>query len=318
MIRKSIILFIFIILTTMLFCACDSSELGVQSESQLERVSAEKIMELESCQDGAIYSDFIFHFSKDGECFVYSLKSLEKISYFILDRSDIVIPHANSVCFSSMFYDESDEFPLIYINVYNNYSNSEDRREGQCCVYRILRNETEFQSSLIQIIKIDFVNNLDLWKSTLDNSDVRPYGNFVVDTDKYRLYSFIMRDKTKTTRFFEFSLPMVNSENYLQFDGVEIINLSEEDIISQFDCSYFEFIQGCCYSNGKIFTVEGFNNVEYAVPKLRIIDLVKQQEIAKIELSAIGLIYEPEFLDYYKDEIYFADNNGYLYRLKFS
>jgi hypothetical protein len=86
-------------------------------------------------QDGAIYGNYIFRFESDGTCKVVTLDKLEVIASFTLDRIDQIKPHSNAVCFSNVKYDEADEFPLLYSNVYNNYaSDKTDRREGMCCV----------------------------------------------------------------------------------------------------------------------------------------------------------------------------------------
>ena len=39
--------------------------------------------------------------------------------------------------FGNEYYDEKDEFPLLYTNIYNNYAKTDDKRKGITCVYRI-------------------------------------------------------------------------------------------------------------------------------------------------------------------------------------
>ena len=91
----------------------------------------------------------------------------------------MLVPHSNSVVFGNEYYDEQDEFPLLYTNIYNNYAKNDDKLEGVCLVYRIERNEREFTSTLVQIIQIGFVDDENLWTSAGEKEDVRPYGNFV-------------------------------------------------------------------------------------------------------------------------------------------
>ena len=87
-------------------------------------------------QDGAIYNNNLFRFSGDGSCRVYDLNRLEPvadgeaecIASFKLDRSDEICPHSNAVCFGAEKYDESDEFPLLYTNIYNAYDRKEDEK----------------------------------------------------------------------------------------------------------------------------------------------------------------------------------------------
>ena len=83
------------------------------------QITFEPIWYMESGQDGAIYGNFLFRFGGDGVCKVYSMADKNKLSTFILDRIDVLTPHSNSVCFGTEFYEESDEFPLLYSNIYN-------------------------------------------------------------------------------------------------------------------------------------------------------------------------------------------------------
>jgi len=124
-------------------------------------------------QDGAISNGYLFSFNGKGECSVYETKALgclkdgeaEIFSEFVLDKTDILVPHSNSVMFGNEYYDEEDEFPLLYTNIYNNYAKTDDKLKGVCLVYRIQRNEKTFKSTLVQIIEIGIVEDDTLWKS---------------------------------------------------------------------------------------------------------------------------------------------------------
>ena len=151
-------------------------------------------------QDGAIFGDLYFRFDHLGACSVYDLSALDfntvaelsPIAEFTLDRADEIAPHSNAVCFGSEYYCEGDEFPLLYSNIYNNYAKAEDRLVGVCCVYRIFREVDGFSSRLVGLIEIGFTDDA-LWRSE-GVEDVRPYGNFVVDCERERLYAYVMRD----------------------------------------------------------------------------------------------------------------------------
>ena len=161
-------------------------------------MKARRIGKVESGQDVAIFGDYMFDFVAHGvclgECSVYKIGSIETrdaseavpICRFILDKTDVIIPHCNTACFGTEYYEDGDEFPLLYLNVYNTYQKCEIRYEGVCCVYRILRKGNDFKSELVQIIEIGFVNNIELWKSAPGIEDKRPYGNFLCPV--YRIY----------------------------------------------------------------------------------------------------------------------------------
>ena len=73
-------------------------------------------------QDGAISNGFLFSFNHQGKCTVYETKTLgclrndeaEVFAEFVLDKNETLVPHSNAVMFGNEYYDEKDEFPLLY------------------------------------------------------------------------------------------------------------------------------------------------------------------------------------------------------------
>ncbi len=270
-------------------------------------------------QDGAIWNRYFFEFKANGLCRVYDVTNLEKgdvqrLCAFQLDKSDVILPHSNAVVFGTEYYEEGDEFPLLYSNMYNNCANAEDRREGMCLVYRLQREGAEFKSTLVQAIQIGFVKDTALW---MTKDDVRPYGNFVIDRDKNILYAFTMRDATQTTRYFSFNLPKLADGEMDGFLGVRKVILQKEDILTQFDCPYHQFIQGACCHKGLIYSTEGFANDAVRIPAIRVIDPVKQEQLLYLNLMEMGYKDEPEMIDFVGDVCYYGDGNGELFRLDF-
>ena len=261
-------------------------------------------------QDGVMYKDFLFRFDGAGCCKVYSISQKKQISSFMVDR--VLIPHSNAVCFGTEFYEPTDEFPLLYSNIYNNYAKSPDRLEGTCCVYRLKREANQFEAKLVQVIRIDFVENTNYWKSGDGIKDTRPYGNFVINTDSNKLYAFTMRDCDHVTRYFEFDLPKVADGEYSSLYDVNVVRLTVSDIKSFFDCEYSNYLQGACYYDNKIYSLEGFSGTAKPA-KLQIIDLVNQKQLTSINLYGIGLIIEPEFVDVYDGVLYYSDAEGRLF-----
>ena len=269
-----------------------------------------------SGQDGAIYGDCLFRFDTKGNCTVFSVTEQKKLANFTLDKVDILKPHSNAVCFGAERADESDEFPLLYSNIYNNYAKASDRLEGVCCVYRLTRNGDSFETKLAQVIKIGFVENTDHWKSGGGIADVRPYGNFVVDTDNNKLYAFTMRDGEKVTRYFEFDLPALSDGIFREEYGINVVTLEVSDIKARFDCEYSRYIQGACCHDGKIYSVEGFSD-EKNPPRMQIIDLAGKEQYAAIDLWNLGLRIEPEFVDFHNGTLYYLDASGEVYTFTF-
>lgn len=271
-------------------------------------------------QDGAINNGFFFSFNHLGECTVYKVDSLERgegeaFSEFVLDKVDLIKPHSNSVTFGSEYYDKDDEFPLLYTNVYNNYANSEDKLKGVCLVYRLQRQGNKFESTMVQMIRIDFTEDSSLWKSAEDKEDVRPYGNFAVDADRGLLYAFTMRDNTNSTRYFSFHLPEVSCGEPCEKYDVNKVVLTKEDVLDFFDCDYHRYVQGACCHNGKVYSLEGFTDSVDNPPAIRIIDTKLRKEIIYKRFKELGTNVEPEMIDFCEGVCYYGDHNGNIYKL---
>ena len=214
-----------------------------------------KLSKIVGGQDGAIYNNFLFRFSSKGGCTVYDMKYLTEeavpFAEFKLDGLDMIVPHSNSVIFGNEFFAPDDEFPLLYSNVYNNYAKTEDKRVGICCVYRLVREGNVFSTTLVQLIKIGFTDDRGLWRSAGDVEDKRPYGNFVVDTQRSLLYAFLMRDGEKQTRYFSFDLPKL-SDGEVGASGIREVILTTDMIKEYFDTPYHNYVQGAVCRDGKI------------------------------------------------------------------
>ena len=280
-----------------------------------------RIAKVASGQDIAIFGEYLFDFidrDERGNCAVYDMKTVksangkepEPISRFHLHKRDLISTHNNAVFFGKEYYEEGDEFPLLYSNVYNNYQNCEKRYEGVCCVYRIKRVENEFFSQLVQIIEIGFVEDVSLWKSAPGTADVRPYGNFAMDREKGELYAFVMRDAVNTTRYFAFDAPSVHDGEFDERFGVKKIILNTSDIKYSFDCEYHKGIQGACTHGGKIYSVEGGCCGHTGTAALRIIDPSKKEQEAYMSFIDHAIFLEPEGIDFDGNTCYYVAGHG--------
>ena len=267
-----------------------------------------KIATIEGGQDGAVALGYLFRFDKYGKCKVYKTgdllsaegKRVAPISSFDLDQLLAVMPHSNSVSFGHKLL-PTDEFPLLYTNVYNNYSGLEDNRPAELCVYRIKRCGYSFSASLFQRIRLSFARDIGIWRS--GTQDVRPYGNFLFDPASNRLYAYVMRDKEAVTRVFAIRPPKMEVGDYI---------LGEDSIIEYFDIPYTHYMQGGCIHGGCLYSLEGFSKGENR-PAIRIIDLGAKRQIAHRQLSDFGLKLEPEMIDFKGEICLYSDCDGNLY-----
>lgn len=284
-----------------------------------------QIAKISSGQDGAIWNNQLFRFDTHGNCTVYNLldieadtvKELEPISSFVLDKADIIVPHSNAVFWGTEFFAPGDEYPLLYSNVYNNYAKTDNKLIGVCCVYRVERTEESFKTTLVQLIEIGFTNDSSLWKVSPDRHGARPYGNFVIDRDGGYYYAFVMRDEKLGTRYFKFKIPSLSDGTVDEVYGVKRVVLTPEDICDQFDCPFHRFIQGATLHNNKIYSTEGFHDDQINRPAIRIIDLEGRKEEQYYDILQIGYKCEPEMIDFYGDTCIYSDAGGNLYSIEF-
>lgn len=264
-----------------------------------------------SLQDGAYIGDYCFRFTSKGHCTVSSIKDHKIIDRFTLDRTSEICPHSNAVFFGREKPAETDEFPLLYTNVYNNYRIKTNRREGELLAYRILRENGHFTSQLIQLIRIGFVQDTKLWLSE-DTADTRPYGNFIYDEVQNRLYAYTMRDKEQETRFFGFDMPSVSDG--VMTDGILTLTIPASKIVHDFAVPYFRYIQGADAHNGLLISSEGFRNNKTNRPVLRFIDLPDGKLIGSADLLTLGFGNEPEMLAHTENgEFYYSDADGNIF-----
>ena len=244
-------------------------------------------------QDSAVYGDTYITTSSTGYYKIYTMNGDLLKSSTALDQIATIVPHCNSVCFGTEKYDEDDTYPLLYLNAYNNAG----LPKGACYVYRLLNNMT---TSLQQTILIDFVDE-PIWAG--DGHSVRPYGNFIVDTDNNKLYAYVMIDSLSVTRFFKFDLPSLS-------DGATV-RLEESDIEEYFDIPWMYYMQGACYFNNKIYATCGFSTADC---KLYVVDLVDKKVTSVVPMG--GFVGEPESAFVYKDTLYISSASKF-FKLQF-
>ena len=266
-------------------------------------------------QDGAIYGNYILRFNASGSGMIHDMSTRRYVNSVALDSAmySKFQPHSNCTVFGCTYYEEGDEFPLFYANAYNNYDVKIDRRLGTVGVYRITRDDRRFTAKLVQVIRIGFTSDKTLWMSGI-GADKSPYGNMVVDTDNGKLWFFVPRDTNKTTRFFCFDIPAVTDGTYSEEFGVNLVTLQADDIVDMFDATYCNYLQGGCYHDGKIYSLEGMGT-GVSPNVLRIFDLGTKTEDCVVDFFATGYWKEPEFIDFWEGDIYFSDFSQIVYKL---
>lgn len=268
-----------------------------------EKIRLEQMLDYESIgnfigqQGGCVYGDYLFRFNTDDTFRVYDIPTKSYIGAFTLDGG--LKPHCNSAVFGNEKYNSSDEFPLLYVNAYN----TQGLPKGTCYVHRIARSGNNFSTTLVQTIRIGFTDD-PIWTS--GSIDTRPYGNFAVDCDNSFLYVYTLRNEDNKTRFFKFALPKLS-------DG-STVTISKDAILEYWDCDFFPYIQDNHYYKGKLYLCTGYGN-EYN-GYIRVVDVIRKQEVSTINLNEIGLAIEPECIDIYDGHL-ICGTRSIIYKFTF-
>lgn len=281
-----------------------------------EQVASVGAFQSSGIQDGEVFGDRLFIFSADGTANVYDVNTGALVDGLLLGGRDRITPHVNSASFSDQYYAPGDAYPLLYTSVYNNLTADNKLLKGTCCVYRITESDGQFEAQLVQMIWVSFTENKSLWACA--GSNERPFGNFVVDTDRDQLYAFVPRDDPQKTRFFAFDLPAPQAGTYNSTYDCNLVALEPEDVLHLFDVDYFSSPQGCCYADGKILSVEGFGSFNTVAPILRVVDVESGTLEQSVNLGQLGLEREPETITVGNGQIYYMASDGILHKLWFT
>lgn len=273
-------------------------------EGELDSMDVVKWFEFgNSVQDGCIFNDTLFLMNSNGNCSVYNVTNGSFLCAAELCPYNSYIPHSNSVCFGKKLV-ESDPYPLFYTNVYNNYPN-DSNSFGTCFVYRI-KVEESLTFDLVQVIKIGFSNDAELW---FDNSNnISPFGNFLVENN--HLWSYLNIFGSSKTRFFRFNLPVITMN---ESDKEEYVELDTVDIDTYFDTELFSYIQGGTIKSDYLYSLSGFGNDSN--PSLLWSVNLYSKEIHVLNINALLESQEPEFIDFYEESMVIGTHQGVFYKL---
>lgn len=120
-------------------------------------------------QGGDCWGDFFFQFSTNNSVVrIYNLAEKKLIQTYKLSKKDqgfVSNCHCNSVCFGSMYFEEEDTFPLLYVSTgYSSLGYS------GALVYRVIQNDELFTLSLVQTIRLPVLNSS--WTEFIPSEDV--------------------------------------------------------------------------------------------------------------------------------------------------
>lgn len=292
----SLISFIFIIG----FISCDEdSDYYTPEETNLEIIEIENDFNVKiskymnqasggvSVQGADCYGDYLFQFQHtNAAVFIYNMRTKKYVGK--TDLKPISQNHCNNVSFSRIFYEQGDEFPLLYT------SGSQSRTYNHVQVYRITRVGHSFFFDQIQDIILPQASPYNglYWTNVTFDSDNNMY--VASSNSGQRIIS-------------RFRVP-----DYSPFH----VELIDDNILDSFEICSFEHHQGASINNHFLYILAGvpsWGDTNFLI----IVDLEKQQSVAKINLMKYGLKAEPEGTFFYDGSLYCATNNSGIYRIDF-
>ena len=225
-------------------------------------------------QDACCYQNTMFQFFlqetyDNPACIVYDLITGEKIQE--MDVPHGYYSHNNSAVFGSEKYNESDEFPLLYLSTLQ-------RVTGQPAidVFRITGTKGSYQCELVQTITIE----------KAEPSYREP--TCFIDKQANMLYVAWITGEVDT--FEKYSLPKLSDGNNIVIPVSSKLDTFTASNRYPYGTTIGDPEQGGEIYNGKLYYAMGFKSCAWLI----VIDLQKKEIVSSIDFTGIGLDYEPE------------------------
>lgn len=287
-----------IMLLSLFITSCDKDEdymdLPIESDPELVEKGDEVGIKISkymnqasggvSVQGADCYGDFLFQFQHaNAAVYIYDLKKKEFVCKVELKSKSQ--NHCNNASFSRIFYEEGDEFPLLYV------SGSQSGTYNQVQVYRIFHQDKSFSLEQVQEILLPL--------ATSDNNLY--WTGVILDNENEYMYIYANSNGAQIANMY---IPDFHQKN---------VEMKDEDIIEQHTYAGFTHQQGAVINQNKLYIfdgVPGWGDTNF----LRIIDLEKKEDVAKVNLTKLGFRAEAEGAFLYNGELYNATNNSGIFR----
>jgi hypothetical protein len=222
-----------------------------------------------SMQGSAVYGSILFQFVANNYCiFVYDIEKKEYLGTIYCKSNNKW--HNNQATFSHTFYEESDEFPLLYTSQIH-----PDEQSIQ--VWRIMRNDNLFELQLVQSLRLPV---------DTDENNLYHFNMVIDDNDEY----FYLYSRNRTTSMGQIS------KWELPDPHISKLSLTEENMLEHFSIEVnMRDAQGGNMIGQRIYFVQG-------VPgrtdlRMHIVN-VNTQEVTSFNLRDYNFGVEPEGLSF--------------------
>ena len=267
----------------------------IPSLKQFSRIGYKKLMNNASCQGGTACGGYYFQFTNQhASMSVYDLTT--NTLHSTINMTAVSADHCNNACFSTIFYDSNDTFPLIYT------SGSQTGTYQHVQVWRIQLIEDVFSISKIQEITLPTGTEENVWH----------WGQAYLDNELgYMWYS---TNWGGVAHYFKFAIPTIFDNND---EVISEVTLTEEDSLDRFD-TYKNFNQqGGVVRNGILYLLDGVP-ASGTYTKLYVIDLWGKRLINVIDIyNILGITSEFEGCGIHNNTLIANTNGEGIYAIYF-
>ena len=260
-------------------------------------------------QSAAVFGAYLFLVTKGHTyLYMYDLKDRQMlcslkmaagvgVTYYGTD-----LYHCNQMSFGVDYYDVADPFPLLYIS-------QRSEQDYRCFteVYRIIpeRDSVSEQYSSMTVQRIQTIHFPAMSaKNSMGNV------NSVIDHKNKLLYTYSRNNNKTDSNYSKCTISSFNIPDYT----LEDVYLEDTDILNSFmlDCSAVN-MQGGCIKDGLLYVGQGFSSAGYIY--LNIIDLNRQEILARIDLYALEIRWEPEGVFFYDKKLLISSNDNFIWMI---
>lgn len=249
-------------------------------------------------QSMTMFGGYVFLLNDSGGIAIADYATKDIISYVTV--SPTTNNHQNSAQFSDIYYDDNDEFPLLFISRCGN--NTGGSGNDTCLVYRVTRAGTTFTFTLINTIACDITTYGNSWCLDVNNRTLSMVGyvngTYLITTDN-------------PVTYFTWRLPTA-----AELLSGNTITLKKEDYIATASIPY-ALLQSACANGDLVYAGIGSNGLQYVFA----MDISKGYLHARIPLTSTK---ECEGVAVYNNKMYVSHrdyndpaNPLYIYELTF-
>lgn len=256
-------------------------------------IGAKLLMGNATCQAGAAYGNYFFQFTNQhSNMKVYDLST--KTFHSTVTMTSVASDHCNNACFSNIFYDTNDDFPLIYT------SGSQTGSYNHVQVWRIQLADNVFSITKVQEITLPTGATGNIWY----------WGQAYLDNE--RGYMWYSTNANGNAHFMKFAIPAI-------FDGdsnvVSEVTLTDADIIDSFSTIPNANQQGGVVKNGILYLLDGVPSYG-TYTKLYVYNLWSKSLINIIDIyNILGITSEFEGCGIWNDTLVANTNGGGIYAI---